>query len=169
MAEVVDHQSPEAALSCLINLPLPSLSPSLSPPLLARLSPLLFLPKGPGGWHDPRHLDSAWVSVQLEDVNDNPPAFARPRAHVTVREDAAPGTLLDTLSAHDPDRVSLSFPTFYSLLLSSFIYLLSYLLVYLILSIYLFICLFLARTYLRACITNTVTIRKSKRVNIFSA
>ncbi|XP_047498494.1 neural-cadherin-like [Penaeus chinensis] len=59
--------------------------------------------RGPGGWHDPRHLDSAWVSVQLEDVNDNPPAFARPRAHVTVREDAAPGTLLDTLSAHDPD------------------------------------------------------------------
>nr|XP_045604889.1 putative neural-cadherin 2 [Procambarus clarkii] len=58
---------------------------------------------GRGGWHDPRHLDAAWVSVRLKDVNDNPPAFHRPLAHVTIREDTAPGTLLATLPARDPD------------------------------------------------------------------
>ncbi|XP_069945504.1 putative neural-cadherin 2 isoform X2 [Cherax quadricarinatus] len=59
--------------------------------------------RGRGGWSDPRHLDSAWVSVRLRDVNDNPPQFQRPHAHVTVREDTAPGTLLASLPAHDPD------------------------------------------------------------------
>ncbi|XP_071534244.1 putative neural-cadherin 2 [Panulirus ornatus] len=59
--------------------------------------------RGRGGWEDSRHLDSAWVSVLLRDVNDNPPQFHRPHAHVTVREDAAPGTLLAALPAHDPD------------------------------------------------------------------
>ncbi|XP_071534252.1 neural-cadherin-like [Panulirus ornatus] len=60
--------------------------------------------RGRGGWTDPRHLASAWVSVRLRDVNDNPPQFRRPHAHVTIREDAAPGTLLAALPAHDPDR-----------------------------------------------------------------
>ncbi|KAK8405865.1 hypothetical protein O3P69_001973 [Scylla paramamosain] len=59
--------------------------------------------RGRGGWRDPRHLDSAWVSVRLRDVNDNPPLFHRRHAHVTVREDAAPGTLLAALPARDPD------------------------------------------------------------------
>ncbi|XP_045138941.1 putative neural-cadherin 2 isoform X2 [Portunus trituberculatus] len=59
--------------------------------------------RGRGGWTDPRHLDTAWISVKLTDVNDNPPAFPRPHAHVTVREDAVPGTLLATLPARDPD------------------------------------------------------------------
>ncbi|XP_069945615.1 putative neural-cadherin 2 isoform X3 [Cherax quadricarinatus] len=58
---------------------------------------------GRGGWHDPRHLDAAWVTVHLRDVNDNPPVFHRPHAHITVREDTAPGTLLAALRAHDPD------------------------------------------------------------------
>ncbi|KAG7163819.1 Neural-cadherin-like 11, partial [Homarus americanus] len=60
---------------------------------------------GRGGWKDPRHLDAAWVSVRLRDINDNPPRFHRPHAHVTVREDAAPGTLLAALPAHDPDMI----------------------------------------------------------------
>lgn len=63
-------------------------------------------PQGRGGWTDPLHLDTAWISVKLRDVNDNPPVFTRPLAHVTVREDAAPGTLLASLPAHDPDEVS---------------------------------------------------------------
>ena len=62
--------------------------------------------QGRGGWTDPRHLDTAWISVTLRDVNDNPPAFPRPHAHVTVREDATTGTLLATLPARDPDMVS---------------------------------------------------------------
>ncbi|KAK8742325.1 hypothetical protein OTU49_001806, partial [Cherax quadricarinatus] len=59
--------------------------------------------KGRGGWRDARHMDAAWVTVLLKDVNDNPPQFHRPHAHVTVREDAHPGTLLAALPAHDPD------------------------------------------------------------------
>ncbi|XP_064115232.1 putative neural-cadherin 2 [Macrobrachium nipponense] len=59
--------------------------------------------KGRGGWLDSRHLDSAWVKVHLHDLNDNPPKFSRHHAHVTVREDTKPGTLLATLTAHDPD------------------------------------------------------------------
>ncbi|XP_064115347.1 putative neural-cadherin 2 [Macrobrachium nipponense] len=58
---------------------------------------------GRGGWLDSRHLDSAWVKVHLHDLNDNPPKFSRHHAHVTVREDTKPGTLLATLTAHDPD------------------------------------------------------------------
>ncbi|XP_050721664.1 putative neural-cadherin 2 isoform X2 [Eriocheir sinensis] len=60
--------------------------------------------RGRGGWTDPLHLDTAWIAVKLRDVNDNPPVFTRPLAHVTVREDAAPGTLLASLPAHDPDE-----------------------------------------------------------------
>ncbi|CAL4064457.1 unnamed protein product, partial [Meganyctiphanes norvegica] len=59
--------------------------------------------KGRGGWDDPRHVDSAWVSVELQDVNDNPPEFRRADVRVTVREDTPVGTLLATMPAHDPD------------------------------------------------------------------
>ena len=51
-------------------------------------------------------MDSAWVTVYVKDVNDNAPLFPRPHAHVNVREDAIPGTLLATLPALDPDAVS---------------------------------------------------------------
>ncbi|XP_071513597.1 uncharacterized protein [Panulirus ornatus] len=61
--------------------------------------------RGRGGWSDARHTDTAWVEVRLRDLNDNPPQFRRPHAHVTVREDAAPGTLLVTLPATDPDMM----------------------------------------------------------------
>ncbi|XP_045130294.1 putative neural-cadherin 2 isoform X1 [Portunus trituberculatus] len=59
--------------------------------------------RGRGGWDDSRHVDTAWVSVHLKDVNDNPPQFSRTHAHVKVREDAALGTLLASIPAHDPD------------------------------------------------------------------
>ncbi|XP_064098214.1 putative neural-cadherin 2 [Macrobrachium nipponense] len=59
--------------------------------------------RGEGGWVDPRHQDTAWVGVRLRDLNDNPPQFVRPHAHVTISEDAPLGTLLTTVSAHDPD------------------------------------------------------------------
>lgn len=83
--------------------PFPS---SLTNPILSLPLHLHLFPQGRGGWTDPRHLDAAWVSVRLRDVNDNPPVFHRPHAHVTVREDAVPGTLLAALPAHDPDMVS---------------------------------------------------------------
>ncbi|XP_050715756.1 neural-cadherin-like [Eriocheir sinensis] len=60
--------------------------------------------KGPHGWEDLGHVDSAWVTILLSDVNDNPPVFLRPHADVTVSEDAAPGTLLASLPAHDADE-----------------------------------------------------------------
>ncbi|XP_068245433.1 putative neural-cadherin 2 [Palaemon carinicauda] len=53
--------------------------------------------------NDSRHTDTAWVAVQLLDLNDNPPEFRRPHVHITVREDTSPGTLLATLPARDPD------------------------------------------------------------------
>ncbi|XP_066952072.1 neural-cadherin-like isoform X1 [Macrobrachium rosenbergii] len=59
--------------------------------------------RGDGGWVDPRHQDTAWVGVKLRDLNDNAPQFVRPHAHVTISEDAPPGTVLATVSAHDPD------------------------------------------------------------------
>ncbi|XP_063588745.1 neural-cadherin-like [Penaeus indicus] len=59
--------------------------------------------RGRGGWEDTRHTDTAWVSVKLRDLNDNPPTFSRSHAHVTVQEDAAPGTVLAVLTAQDPD------------------------------------------------------------------
>ncbi|XP_063847144.1 neural-cadherin-like [Scylla paramamosain] len=60
--------------------------------------------RGRGGWGDARHTDTAWVEVRLRDVNDNAPEFPRPHAHVTVREDASPGTLVTALAATDPDE-----------------------------------------------------------------
>ncbi|XP_071513117.1 putative neural-cadherin 2 [Panulirus ornatus] len=62
--------------------------------------------QGRGGWSDARHTDTAWVEVRLRDLNDNPPQFHLPHAHVTIREDAAPGTLLATLPASDPDMIN---------------------------------------------------------------
>ncbi|XP_064116623.1 putative neural-cadherin 2 [Macrobrachium nipponense] len=59
--------------------------------------------RGEGGFVDPRHQDTAWVGVKLRDLNDNPPQFVRPHAHVTISEDAPLGTLLTSVSAHDPD------------------------------------------------------------------
>ncbi|MPC21852.1 Neural-cadherin [Portunus trituberculatus] len=64
---------------------------------------------GPGAWKDPNHMDSAWISVKLLDVNDNPPLFARPHAHITIREDAQPGTLMASLPAHDPDMAYVTY------------------------------------------------------------
>ncbi|XP_037782795.1 putative neural-cadherin 2 [Penaeus monodon] len=61
--------------------------------------------RGRGGWKDPRHTDTAWISITLKDINDNPPEFRRPHAHVTVREDTIPGTLLAHIPARDPDMV----------------------------------------------------------------
>ena len=68
-------------------------------------SKLNFKFQGRGGWDKERHVDSAWISVVLRDVNDNPPEFDRPHIHVTVREDIQPGTLLATLATVDPDMV----------------------------------------------------------------
>ncbi|XP_069978400.1 LOW QUALITY PROTEIN: neural-cadherin, partial [Penaeus vannamei] len=59
--------------------------------------------RGRGGWDDARHTDTAWVSIRLKDVNDNPPEFRRSLVHITVREDTAPGTLLASMPAWDPD------------------------------------------------------------------
>ncbi|XP_047477091.1 putative neural-cadherin 2 [Penaeus chinensis] len=59
--------------------------------------------RGRGGWDDARHTDTAWISIRLKDVNDNPPEFRRSLVHITVREDTAPGTLLASMPARDPD------------------------------------------------------------------
>ena len=73
--------------------------------MLNLISWILLSCQGRGGWDDSRHVDTAWVSVHLKDVNDNPPQFSRTHAHVKVREDAALGTLLASIPAHDPDMV----------------------------------------------------------------
>lgn len=62
--------------------------------------------QGRGGWADSRHTDTAWAEVRLTDVNDNPPMFRRPHVHVTVSEDTAPGALLASIPATDPDEVT---------------------------------------------------------------
>ncbi|XP_050738703.1 putative neural-cadherin 2 isoform X2 [Eriocheir sinensis] len=59
--------------------------------------------QAPGGWGNLAHMDFAWVTVRLKDVNDNPPLFTRSHAHVTVSEDAKPGTPLVSMPARDPD------------------------------------------------------------------
>ncbi|ROT75900.1 Neural-cadherin [Penaeus vannamei] len=59
--------------------------------------------RGRGGWDDARHTDTAWVLIRLRDVNDNPPEFRRSSVHITVQEDTAPGTLLASMPAVDPD------------------------------------------------------------------
>ncbi|CAL4133360.1 unnamed protein product, partial [Meganyctiphanes norvegica] len=60
--------------------------------------------RGRGGWEDSRHVDATRVTVHLRDLNDNPPLFARPQAHITVREDTKPGTLLAAMPATDEDK-----------------------------------------------------------------
>ncbi|CAL4064812.1 unnamed protein product, partial [Meganyctiphanes norvegica] len=59
--------------------------------------------KGINGWEDARHVDAAWVTVHLIDVNDNPPEFLRDNARITIREDTPTGTLLATFTAQDID------------------------------------------------------------------
>ncbi|XP_042868844.1 putative neural-cadherin 2 [Penaeus japonicus] len=59
--------------------------------------------QGEGSWDDPAHIDSAWVVITLRDLNDNPPQFSRPQAHITLREDMAPGTILASFPALDFD------------------------------------------------------------------
>ena len=63
--------------------------------------------QGRGGWNDLRHVDSAWVSVKLRDINDNPPIFTRRVVRLNVREDIPPGTVLTTMKATDPDQVKI--------------------------------------------------------------
>ncbi|CAL8318956.1 unnamed protein product [Boreogadus saida] len=48
--------------------------------------------------------DDATVKVQVEDV-DEPPAFERPSYVMEVREDAAGGTVIGSVSASDPDAL----------------------------------------------------------------
>lgn len=40
----------------------------------------------------------------MEDINDNAPIFRPFRTAVTVREDAKPGTLIETVEAFDSDE-----------------------------------------------------------------
>lgn len=40
----------------------------------------------------------------MEDINDNAPIFRPFRTAVSVREDAKPGTLIETLEAFDSDE-----------------------------------------------------------------
>ncbi|XP_037789239.1 neural-cadherin-like [Penaeus monodon] len=58
---------------------------------------------GPGGWHEPATWTPRGFAGPLEGHQRQRPALHTPAAHVTVREDASPGTLLATLAAHDPD------------------------------------------------------------------
>ncbi|XP_053558277.1 cadherin-24 [Bombina bombina] len=46
---------------------------------------------------------STTVTITLTDVNDNPPTFPQSLYQFTVMEDAAPGSLIGRLRAHDPD------------------------------------------------------------------
>ncbi|XP_066937061.1 uncharacterized protein [Macrobrachium rosenbergii] len=59
--------------------------------------------RGEEGWLDPTHVDTAWVIVQIKDVNDNAPVFETTHAQISVREDVPQGTILATFRAHDPD------------------------------------------------------------------
>ncbi|XP_064120797.1 uncharacterized protein LOC135225392 [Macrobrachium nipponense] len=59
--------------------------------------------RGEDGWLDPTHVDTAWVIVQIKDVNDNAPVFETTHAQISVREDVPQGTILATFRAHDPD------------------------------------------------------------------
>ncbi|XP_066937059.1 putative neural-cadherin 2 [Macrobrachium rosenbergii] len=60
--------------------------------------------KGEEGWADPTHVDTAWVKVQIKDVNDNAPAFDTTHAQISIMENAPKGTKLATFHAHDPDK-----------------------------------------------------------------
>uniref|UniRef100_A0A3Q2Y6S6 Cadherin domain-containing protein n=1 Tax=Hippocampus comes TaxID=109280 RepID=A0A3Q2Y6S6_HIPCM len=43
------------------------------------------------------------IVVKLLDVNDNPPVFSQPRYTIYVKENSAPGQILCSVSASDPD------------------------------------------------------------------
>ncbi|KAK8727054.1 hypothetical protein OTU49_009908, partial [Cherax quadricarinatus] len=59
--------------------------------------------KGVEGWRNPANVDTSWVFLKLKDANDNTPTFSNSYAHVTLGEEAAPGTLLATFPATDTD------------------------------------------------------------------
>lgn len=46
---------------------------------------------------------SSW-QVLIKDVNDNPPAFQRPRYHATVMENGGPSHFITQVVAKDPDE-----------------------------------------------------------------
>ncbi|CAN8006700.1 unnamed protein product, partial [Ixodes hexagonus] len=51
----------------------------------------------------PARSATTWVFVEVVDVNDNAPSFARPRYDAAIFEDAVPGTVIVTLETSDPD------------------------------------------------------------------
>ncbi|XP_043434850.1 protocadherin gamma-A8 isoform X6 [Prionailurus bengalensis] len=53
---------------------------------------------------DPRRSSTVHIHVTVLDTNDNAPVFTQPIYRVTVPENVAPGTLLLTVSASDPDE-----------------------------------------------------------------
>ncbi|EDL76387.1 rCG49295, isoform CRA_w [Rattus norvegicus] len=62
----------------------------------------LVLTASDGG--DPRRSSTALIQVTVLDTNDNAPAFDQPVNRVKVLENVAPGTLLLTVRASDPDE-----------------------------------------------------------------
>lgn len=62
--------------------------------------------QGEEGWSERRRVGSAWININLIDVNDNTPTLAKDHAHRTVPEDAPQGMLLATFAATDADGVS---------------------------------------------------------------
>ncbi|XP_015284686.1 PREDICTED: protocadherin alpha-C2 [Gekko japonicus] len=73
-------------------------------PLDREQSPLqrLVLTALDGG--QPPKSATAHISVRVLDTNDNPPQFDRPTYTARLLENAAPGTLVVTLNASDPDE-----------------------------------------------------------------
>ncbi|XP_051019955.1 protocadherin gamma-A9-like [Acomys russatus] len=63
---------------------------------------LLVLTASDGG--DPRRSSTALIQVTVLDTNDNAPVFEQPVYRVKVLENVAPGTLLLTVRASDPDE-----------------------------------------------------------------
>ncbi|KAK8392665.1 hypothetical protein O3P69_014833 [Scylla paramamosain] len=59
--------------------------------------------RGEDGWHFPHNTDSTWVSLHLQDANDNPPTFTSAHAHLSLPEDTPPGSYLASFPAHDDD------------------------------------------------------------------
>ncbi|XP_058589731.1 protocadherin gamma-A8 isoform X7 [Neofelis nebulosa] len=53
---------------------------------------------------DPRRSSTVHIHVTVLDTNDNAPVFTQPIYRVKVPENVAPGTLLLTVSASDPDE-----------------------------------------------------------------
>ncbi|XP_068229142.1 putative neural-cadherin 2 [Palaemon carinicauda] len=59
---------------------------------------------GKDGWTNPAHVDTAWVKVQILDVNDNAPTFDTTHAQISIMENTPKGTILGTFHAHDLDK-----------------------------------------------------------------